>query len=344
MEAPADGTNEKGDISPDVTSPAASHQSSGDSPIEEMPRGWSYNPSSWPQRLPIIVTALFNTLLAIYLAVCQLFFHGHAWEPFFGTGTQRVLTSELSPGFPISFAALGAIAYLLSTLCSLFGGDNRWRKMPWLVFAGGALMIPILLVSVWLMIRQPVVVHAWCSLCLVAAGTVFVIFPLAVDEVIASVQFLQQNRDANRSLWHLLWHGGGPQEAQEALNTKSLPEKPFAGVTTPWRLFICHVIGIVLTVIPPMLGGSLAAENNLYVVGTLVIAITCLAFTEVARALRFLLMPCGLWLLVLAPFTLAGTTNTTKFVEMATGAVLIALSYKRGKIYDSYGQWNRYII
>ena len=40
-------------------------------PDETAPTGWSYNPSAWPQRVPIIVLALIGAAIASYLAAYQ---------------------------------------------------------------------------------------------------------------------------------------------------------------------------------------------------------------------------------------------------------------------------------
>lgn len=52
----------------------------------DVPPGWSYNPSTWTQRLPIIALALVGFLASRY----QLDHITNAWDPFFGNGTERV--------------------------------------------------------------------------------------------------------------------------------------------------------------------------------------------------------------------------------------------------------------
>lgn len=51
------------------------------------PPGWSYDPSSWSERLPLIGLALVGFGIAGYLALVQLGVFGRAWEPFFGAGS-----------------------------------------------------------------------------------------------------------------------------------------------------------------------------------------------------------------------------------------------------------------
>lgn len=85
----------------------------------DVPSGWSYNPSSWPQRLPIIAWTLLGFGVATYLALYQYRVIGQVWEPFFGEGSKVILNSHVSfvvernLGLPITDGALGAFGYLL---------------------------------------------------------------------------------------------------------------------------------------------------------------------------------------------------------------------------------------
>lgn len=62
------------------------------------PPGWSYNPSSWPQRAILIALGFAGFLVSRYLAAYQLGYTDYVWDPFFGFegGTQRVLDSDMS--------------------------------------------------------------------------------------------------------------------------------------------------------------------------------------------------------------------------------------------------------
>ena len=79
-------------------------------PGPDVPPGWSYNPSAWPQRAPIIALAFLGFFLSRYMAAYQLGYINSIWDPFFTPGTQAVLTSDVSRGFPVSDAGLGAVA------------------------------------------------------------------------------------------------------------------------------------------------------------------------------------------------------------------------------------------
>ena len=64
-------------------------------PGPDVPLGWSYNPSSWPQRAPIIALALVGFFLSRQMAAFELGQVATLADPFFGFGTQTVLTSDV---------------------------------------------------------------------------------------------------------------------------------------------------------------------------------------------------------------------------------------------------------
>ena len=109
----------------------------------EVPPGWSYNPSAWPQRAPVIALAFLSFLVARYMAAFQLGYIETAWDPFFGNGTERVLTSDVSKAWPISDAGLGAMTYMIEALMGLMGDQRRWRTMPWMVAGFGFVVVPL---------------------------------------------------------------------------------------------------------------------------------------------------------------------------------------------------------
>jgi hypothetical protein len=123
-----------------------------------------------------------------------------AWQP----NDSRL---ELSRILPIPDAALGAAGYLADAVTGVIGRRDRWRRMPWIVILFGLAVGPLGGISVLLVILQPVLYDAWCTLCLVSAVISIVMIPPAMDEVLASLQFLRQQHDQGRSLWHAFWHG-----------------------------------------------------------------------------------------------------------------------------------------
>ena len=62
----------------------------------KIPPGWSYNPSAWPERVPLLIIAAAGLLIALYLGLYQLHIFSTVWEPFFGNGTKKILTSSVA--------------------------------------------------------------------------------------------------------------------------------------------------------------------------------------------------------------------------------------------------------
>jgi uncharacterized membrane protein len=169
------------------------------------PPGWSYNPSSWSERLPIVGLALIGFIIANYLALYQLRVFTNVWEPFFGDGSRTILNSSVSRILPIPDAALGAFGYLLDAITGIIGGRARWRKMPWIVVIFGLAVGPLGIISVLLVILQPVLFDAWCTLCLASALISVLMIGPAADEVLASLQFVKRERLQRHSLWRAFW-------------------------------------------------------------------------------------------------------------------------------------------
>jgi hypothetical protein len=169
------------------------------------PPGWDYNPSDWGQRLPLVGLAVLGFAIAGYLALYQLGVISAAWDPFFGDGSQRVLTSGVSRILPVPDAALGAMGYLADAAGGAIGGRGRWRSMPWLVVLFGLAVGPLGIVSIALVIMQPVVFGAWCTLCLCSAMISLIMIGPAMDEVLASLQHLRRTQRTGRSAWRAFW-------------------------------------------------------------------------------------------------------------------------------------------
>jgi nucleoside-diphosphate-sugar epimerase len=124
-----------------------------------VPPGWSYNPSEWSQRLPIIVLALVGLYVSRYLAAYQLehipavadpFFAGAADDP--RNGTEEIITSWVSKAWPVSDAAVGAYTYLLEIVIGFAGSTLRWRTMPWLVVLFGLMIAPLGITTIFFII------------------------------------------------------------------------------------------------------------------------------------------------------------------------------------------------
>lgn len=237
-----------------------------------VPKGWSYNPSSWPQRWIMIAVGFVGYFVSRYLAAFQLGYIDFVWDPFFGDQTRLVLNSEMSHSFPISDAAMGTAAYTFEFLMGFMGSPQRWRTMPWMVFVFGILVIPLGLVHIFLVISQPVVVGHWCTFCLLAAAVMLPMIPLEVDEVVAMGQFMVQAKRKQLNLWKAFWLGGdvegeGDDDRSPAL--ASLPEQPgkvFAssiwGMSFPWTLVVSALLGIGLMFVPQCLVGRAVSPRR----------------------------------------------------------------------------------
>lgn len=175
------------------------------------PPDWSYNPSTWGQRLPIIGLALAGFAVATYLSLFQYEVISSVWDPVFGNGSEQVLQSSVSEvipkylGLPITDGALGALSYLLDAIAGIIGGTRRWKTMPWLVVLFGILVGPLGAVSLLLVILQPVVVGAWCTLCLASAVISVAMIGPTMDEVLASLQHLKRISLERGSVWRAFW-------------------------------------------------------------------------------------------------------------------------------------------
>ncbi len=177
------------------------------------PPGWSYNPSTWSQRLPIVAAAVVGFGVALYLALYQWRVLDTVWEPFFGRGSERILNSKISHVLPIPDAALGALGYLVDAVAGVIGGKERWRKMPWIVIVFGVAVGPLGAISIMLVVFQPVLYDAWCTLCLASAFISVVMIGPAMDEFLASLQHMKREKQQGRSVWRAFW-GLKPREGE----------------------------------------------------------------------------------------------------------------------------------
>ena len=182
---------------------------------KHIPPGWDYNPATWSQRIPIVILAMIGFFIASYLALYQLDIISNVWEPFFGDGSVTILNSKVSNVLPIPDAALGAFGYLVDAVTGIIGGTGRWKKMPWIVIVFGLAVGPLGFVSVMLVVFQPVLFSAWCTLCLCSAVISIAMIGPAMDEMLASLQYIQRVRRSNASTWKAFW---GVQSEIEKVN------------------------------------------------------------------------------------------------------------------------------
>ncbi len=321
----------------------------------DVPTGWSYNPSSWPQRSIMIGLAFIGWLASRYLGAFQLGYIDSAWDPFFDGGTIKVLNSDMSHSWPVSDAALGTLAYTLEFLMGFMGGTSRWRTMPWMVTFFGILVIPLGLVSIFLVISQPLTVGAWCALCLFSALVMLPMIPLQIDEVVAMWQHMVQRKQKGDSLWKVFWMGGEAlstetdQRSPELAEFNDRPGMVFRssiwGMTFPWTLTISAILGLWLMISPTVFGVGIEAPvadlNHLG--GALVIVFAVVAMAEVLRSFRYFNVLLGLGL-ALMPWFIEDVKLAFALSSSFTGLFVMALSFSKGKIWEKYGLWDKYVV
>jgi uncharacterized membrane protein len=323
------------------------------------PPGWSYNPSSWPQRWIMIATGFLGFIVSRYLTMFQLGYIDYVWDPFFSfeSGTKKVLNSKMSHMWPISDGGLGAISYTFEFLMGYMGSPSRWRTMPWMVAFFGLLVIPLGITHIILVISQPVLVHAWCPMCLLAALIMLPMIPLEVDEVIAMFQHVRQAKkrgDRGGSLWTIFWKGGKPEGCTADQRSPAMiefPDRPFAlfhasiwGMSFPLTLVGCTVLGIVTMFMPTLFGVDIEtrAADIGHLGGALTVTVSVICMGEVVRVGRFvnlllaLTMVAGPWFVDQAPTGYAIALSIL-------GIAVAGLSIPRGRITQSYGSWDRYV-
>jgi nucleoside-diphosphate-sugar epimerase len=326
----------------------------------DTPPGWSYNPSTWTQRLPIIVLALVGLYVSRYLAAYQLGQVPGVWEPFFAgasadprNGTEEIITSFVSEAWPVSDAAVGGYTYLLEILTGIVGSRTRWRTMPWLVLLFGLMIAPLGITSIFFIVIQPILIGTWSTLALIAAAAVLVQIPYSIDELLATLQFLRRRIKAGQN-WLRVMLVGGTDELLETRNNVSLVdefdrppgvvlrEMIGGGISLPWNLVLCALIGLSLlfTRITLGAGGGMAGADHL--IGSLVLTVVSIAAAEVARPARFAIILLGAALFI-TPFLYEADLVAT-VTSLASGAALIAFSLRRGRIRNPYGDWNRLLV
>jgi hypothetical protein len=316
-----------------------------------VPQGWTFNPSSWLQRAPVITLAWIGFFSSRYLASYQLGYINEAWDPFFIEGTEKVLNSSVSKAWPVSDAGLGAFSYLLDALMGYIGGENRWRTMPWVVIIFGILIIPLGAVSIILIILQPLVVGAWCSLCLFTALTMLIMIPVTFDEILASIQFLNRKKSEGKSFWKVFFYGGGEAENDPTNSIKHKWSSPlsytfkavFEGFIIPWNLSLSALIGIWIMLSPAVIGYAGTMADNYHIIGALVVTCSVIAMGEIVRVARFLNVILGLWILFI-PFLLSESSTGSLLNGVFSSVLLILISFRKGKVKDKYGDFDKYIV
>jgi uncharacterized membrane protein len=145
------------------------------------------NPSRPARRLPVVLLALAGCAVSTYLTLYQVHAIHSVWDPFFGSGSERVLTSSLSRSLPVPDALLGAVAYAVEAVLEMSGRRDRWRTQGWLVVLVGLVSAALAITGVVLVISQPVLTGTFCTLCLTSAVLSWLIAAGVAGEVVATL-------------------------------------------------------------------------------------------------------------------------------------------------------------
>jgi len=329
-----------------------------------VPPGWSYNPSNWTQRTPIIALAVVGLLyVSRYLAGYQLGYFPDVWHPFFvgnptdpKNGTEEIVTSFVSEAWPVSDAAVGGYTYLLEILTGIVGSRMRWRTMPWLVVLFGLMIAPLGIPSISFIVIQPILIGTWSTIALIGAVAVLIQIPYSLDELVATLQFLRRRKRAGRSLLRVFFLGdtdespsGPARQAQSESPADIFDQRPGVvaadmvggGVGLSWCLGLALALGLMLLFTRPLLGVDGSVANAHPLMGALVLTVVSLAAAEVARILRLLIVPLRVALAAVPLIWPAGVAAAV--FAVVTGLLLIVASLPRGAIRQHHGSWDRLI-
>lgn len=308
------------------------------------PAGWDYNPSTWQQRIPIVSLAFFGFFIARYMAAYQLGHINTVWDPIFGNQTATILSSDVSKAFPVSDAGLGAFSYLVDAVSGLIGDKNRWRTMPWMVILFGFMIIPPGVTSIVLVILQPVAVNAWCFLCLFASVIMLLMVAPALDEVIATIQFLSAQRKAGKPFWKTFFQGVPVEQlTSEEITSYELKEKEFSKKErpkAPLGLVGTIILSTGLMFVPEFFEIDKPASNIIYFSTSLILTFAIIAMSEVARPARILNILLG-FILLAGVWITEGSTNEANIISSVIALSIIILSLPAGSFRHHFGAYDK---
>jgi hypothetical protein len=198
-------------------------------------------------------------------------------------------------------------------------------------------------------IIQPILLGTWSTLAMVGAAAMLLQIPYAIDELLASLQFVRRRARAGQS-WLRVFFVGDTDEGTAGDVPDEFDRSPIAvlkdmasgGVGLPWNLALSAAIGLWLLFTRETLGASGTMANADHLIGALILTVISIAAAEVTRAVRFLNIPLGL-ALIASPFLYHGAT-TSVVNGIVCGLVLMALSLRRGTIRQRYRGWEKLIV
>ncbi|MFT4956326.1 MAG: nucleoside-diphosphate-sugar epimerase/uncharacterized membrane protein [Brevundimonas sp.] len=321
----------------------------------DTPPGWTYCPSTYLQRIPIIALGVVGLVLARILTAYQLGHVDNVWEPFFEApgplnGTEHIITSAMSKAWPVADGGVGAITYMAEILMGAMGGRARWRTMPWMVVLFGIVVVPLGVVSIYFIIMQPIAIGTYCTICLLAAAAMLIMIPYSLDELVAMGQFLVLNTRRGRPFWRAFFRGdalpGGTVDKRPGFSDGwgRATASALRGATLPWTLVVSAGLGVWLMLSRLVLGTEPPLADTDHLIGALVVTVSVIAMAEVGRPLRFLNIGFAAWLIA-SPWMIDGGSLAGTFSNQIVGLTTLALSLPRGRrSQEHYGSWDRFIV
>jgi uncharacterized membrane protein len=127
----------------------------------------------------LVILAVVGLAISATLAAYQLGLVSGVWDPIFGDGSERVLTSPISRALPVPDALIGAAAYGLE---AVLGAALALRIGRPAIVAGTLAVASVMaaVVGIALALAQPIVAHTGCTLCL-ASTTVSVVLAIGAS-------------------------------------------------------------------------------------------------------------------------------------------------------------------
>ena len=135
----------------------------------------------------LIALALGGVAISTYLALFELGAIGHAWDPLFADGTERVLRSGPARALPVPDALLGVLGYAVEIVLLIGVVASRPPARRTLTIGLGVVAGVALIASIGLVALQAVVVGAWCFLCLASAAVSCVVAAIAIPDAVAEL-------------------------------------------------------------------------------------------------------------------------------------------------------------
>jgi hypothetical protein len=131
----------------------------------------------------LVLVAVAGSCVSGYLAAFELGWVSSVWDPIFGSGSERVLSSGIATLLPVPDALLGAAAYVVdAALASLLAVGVARAQLV----SGALAVISVVgaVIGIALAISQPLLVGTFCTLCLVSTLISIVLAAGAVAEAL----------------------------------------------------------------------------------------------------------------------------------------------------------------